>query len=218
MFKFLKKLSTFLIVLIGILLVGGITAAGYFAFENREPINNYYKEGYNKVKQYNEEIKKVSKSLSSNELVKTLGDVESSIKEGKELTKLLGDSALESSFNQLEDSLSKVNNFSKGSTFTEVKNTIEKINQYVDEILKRFPNPNENDQFKEYVTNISQIVFYVGVSIIGTFVVSGALLFIFTKRVYGVRVSRFNPQRLLKKHLVLLLQKNQDVYDEVFES
>lgn len=39
MFKFLKKLSTFLIVLIGILLVGGITAAGYFAFENREPIN-----------------------------------------------------------------------------------------------------------------------------------------------------------------------------------
>ncbi|ADK86861.1 MG_279/MG_280 family protein [Mycoplasmoides pneumoniae] len=218
MFKFLKKLSTFLIVLIGILLVGGITAAGYFAFENREPINNYYKEGYNKVKQYNEEIKKVSKSLSSNELVKTLGDVESSIKEGKELTKLLDDSALESSFNQLEDSLSKVNNFSKGSTFTEVKNTIEKINQYVDEILKRFPNPNENDQFKEYVTNISQIVFYVGVSIIGTFVVSGALLFIFTKRVYGVRVSRFNPQRLLKKHLVLLLQKNQDVYDEVFES
>lgn len=134
------------------------------------------------------------------------------------MTKLLDDSALESSFNQLEDSLSKVNNFSKGSTFTEVKNTIEKINQYVDEILKRFPNPNENDQFKEYVTNISQIVFYVGVSIIGTFVVSGALLFIFTKRVYGVRVSRFNPQRLLKKHLVLLLQKNQDVYDEVFES
>lgn len=111
--------------------------------------------------------------------------------------------------------MKKINNFDSNAAFTQIKHTLNNITSFVDQMLEKFPNPNQNDDFKRYLTEVSQILFYTGISIIGAFFVSGFLLILFTKKVYGVRVSRFNPQRLLKKHLVLLL-RDEEVYDVVF--
>lgn len=216
MIRLSKKLAVFFIILVGILLLGGIATAGYFAFTYREPINNYYKEGYNKISEYNTEIKKISQNIFQNNLVKTLSEVEKSLNEGRKLTQNNSfASGLDSSLNALEGSLKKINNFDSNAAFTQIKHTLNNITSFVDQMLEKFPNPNQNDDFKRYLTEVSQILFYTGISIIGAFFVSGFLLILFTKKVYGVRVSRFNPQRLLKKHLVLLL-RDEEVYDAVF--
>lgn len=142
MIRLLKKLAVFLIILVGILLLGGIATAGYFAFTYREPINNYYKEGYNKISEYNTEIKKISQNIFQNNLVKTLSEVEKSLNEGRKLTQNNSfASGLDSSLNALEGSLKKINNFDSNAAFTQIKHTLNNITSFVDQMLEKFPNP-----------------------------------------------------------------------------